>query len=172
MEKVTRATFLFMKAKAPKKKFAQCETCIHLNPEADECELHRPQDDIDEDDSCGLYAHGTPAGGKPMSIVTPKESGLVSRQVRCENCAFFDPNSEDEPHCDFYTQLNLILPKVFDLDRYVGPQDCCNAQTPGARNPKVFGPFGPIKHGAGKDDDDGVKDGAKAVMDKALKSQT
>lgn len=151
IEKVTRATFLYMDPKAPKTKFAQCGTCPHWIPGMDRCELHRSQDKIDDDDSCGLYVHGKPAGTHPMGLVTPEQSGLVSRQVRCENCMFFDPDTEPREHCDFYTQLNRLFPSLFNLDRYVDSHGCCNAQTPGARNPKVFGPIGPLSNGQDKD---------------------
>lgn len=151
IEKVTRATFLYMDPQAPKATFAQCGTCVHFIEDKDRCELHGPNDDIDDDDSCGLYVHGKPSGGKPEGLVTPEQSGLVSRQVRCENCMFFDAETEPREHCDFYTQLNRIFPSLFNLDRYVDSHGCCNAQTPGARNPKVFGPIGPL--GNGKDTD-------------------
>jgi len=144
IEKITRATFLYMDPQAPKDEFAQCGTCVHWIEGQDLCELHRPRDHIDDDDSCCLYVHGKPAGGTPESLVTPQESGLVSRQVRCMNCIFFDPDTEPRKHCDLYTQLNRMMPAVFDLDRYVNEHGCCNAQTPGKRNPKVFGPIGPI----------------------------
>ncbi len=165
MEKITRATFLYMDPKAPKEDFAQCGTCVHFNGDRDRCELHGKDDEIDEDDSCGLYVHGIPAGGDPQGLVTPGQSGLVDREVRCENCKFFDPDSVAREHCDFFTQLNRILPKVFDLDRYVDEYGCCNAQTPGKRNHSVFGPFGPVAGKNGQDDD-----GMKNAVDSALKS--
>lgn len=145
-EKITRASFLYLDPRPPKNKFAQCETCIHFL--GDKCEWMGPRDKVDGDDSCGFYAPGRASPGAiPLSIATKKEMGFVSRQVRCENCAFFDNESEPREHCDLYTQLNLILPGLFNLDRYVDEYGCCNAQTPGPRNPKVFGPFGPIQHG-------------------------
>lgn len=143
-----------MDPKAPKDEFAQCGTCAHFIKDTGRCELHGADVEVDDDDSCGLYAHGKPEKGEePQDYVTPKESGLVSREVRCENCMFFDPDSEPKEHCDLYTQLNRILPSAFNLDRYVKAQGCCNAQTPGKRNPKVFGPFGPISGANGEDDD-------------------
>lgn len=157
-EKITRATFVYMPPRPPEKgapvsteeEFAQCETCIHFLGKVygDNCEWMSPVEDVDEDDSCCFYAPGkAKEGAVPLSISSKEEMGFVSRKVRCENCCFFDPDTEPREHCDFYTQLNLILPGLFDLDRYVEHLGCCNAQTPGYRNPKVFGPFGPIKHG-------------------------
>lgn len=145
-EKITRATFIYLDPKKPKSEFAQCETCIHFL--GDRCEWMSARDEVDDDDSCCFYVHGKAAAGtQPKALMTKKEMGFVSRQVRCENCCFFDNQKEPRDHCDLYTQLNLILPGVFALDRYVDHQGCCNAQTPGTRNPKVFGPFGPIQHG-------------------------
>lgn len=164
MEKITRATFLYMDPQKPKDEFAQCGTCIHFLKNTSRCEIHGKDVKVDDDDSCGLYVHGATGNDEPEKLVTPKESGLVSRQVRCENCMFFDPDSEPREHCDLFTQLNRILPKLFDLDRYVDEYGCCNAQTPGTRNPKVFGPVGPIGGKNGEDDD-----GAKGAIDSALR---
>ncbi len=164
MDKITRATFLYFDPKAPKDEFAQCGTCVHFLEDIGRCELHGADVEVDDDDSCGLYVHGeAEEGEKPEGLVTPEESGLVSREVRCENCMFFDPDSEPREHCDLYTQLNRILPKLFDLDRYVKAQGCCNAQTPGKRSPAVFGPVGPIGGKNGEDDD-----GMKKAVDSAL----
>lgn len=147
IEKVTRAAFLYLDPKSPKARFAQCGTCVHFIEDKDQCQIHAPQVDIDEDDSCGFYLHGKPSAERAESLVTPEDSGLVDRQVRCENCMFFDPDTEPKEHCDLYTQLNRMLPSLFDLNRYVDRHGCCNAQTPGARNPKVFGPIGPLSSG-------------------------
>lgn len=168
MDKITRATFLYFDPKTPKDEFAQCGTCVHFLEDQGRCELHGADVEVDDDDSCGLYVHGeAEEGEKPEGLVTPEESGLVSREVRCENCMFFDPDSEAREHCDLYTQLNRILPKLFDLDRYVKAQGCCNAQTPGKRNPAVFGPHGPISGKNGEDDDS-----AKGAVDSALRKMS
>ena len=147
VEKITRATFLYMDPRNPEEKFAQCDTCMNFIRDKGLCKLLLPTDEIKAGKSCGSYAPGENATGEALGVLTAEEVGLVERQVRCENCAFFDPDTEPRKHCDFYTQLNLILPGLFDLDRYVNEYACCNAQTPGERNPAVFGPFGPIKHG-------------------------
>lgn len=147
-ERITRATFLYLDPRNPEKKFAQCATCVHFIRDKGLCEWMSADDKIGPNYSCGFYVPGENAVGKePLGLITADEAGVVERQVRCENCVFFDSNTEPRKHCDFYTQLNLILPGVFDLDRYVDEYACCNAQTPGKRNPNVFGPFGPIKHG-------------------------
>lgn len=147
-EKITRATLLYMGPRNPEKKFAQCATCVHFIRDKGLCEWMSAADKVGNGYSCGFYVPGENAVGRePLGLITPEEAGLVERQVRCENCVFFDPDSEPRKHCDLITQLNLILPGVFDMDRYVDEHGCCNAQTPGKRNPAVFGPFGPIKHG-------------------------
>jgi len=151
IERITRSTFLYFDSKPPKSKFAQCATCVHFLRREERCELHGPDDDVDDDDSCGLYVHGEALGVHPLSLVTPEQSGLVSRQVRCENCRFFDPDDEPRVHCDLYTQLNRMLPALFELDRYVQAKGCCNAQTPGKRNPAVFKPLGPLADDSGED---------------------
>jgi len=145
-EKITRATFLYMDAKGPEKnENAQCETCKWFISDKDRCVQHGANDDIDEDDSCCLYVEGENSkGAEPLGLVTPEISGLVSRQVRCENCMFFDRHTERVEHCDLYTQLNRMMPNIFSLDRYVNEYGCCNAQTPGKRDPAAFGPLGPI----------------------------
>jgi hypothetical protein len=158
MEKITRATFLYMDPRQPAGKFAQCGTCQWWIPGQDRCVQHSEGDKIDGDDSCGLYSPMATRDkdAKPLGLVTPQESGLVSRKVRCQNCMFFDPTTESRKHCDLYTQLNRVMPALFDLDRYVDEHGCCNAQTPGERDPKVFGPFGPLDpDGEAMDSDDG-----------------
>lgn len=148
IEKIERSAFLFMKARGKNKgRFAQCITCIHFLIDQDRCYLQRDRDDVDDDDSCGGYYPGEPTKGtdlKPLGNSTPEELGFVEREVRCQNCMFFDPDSEALTHCDLYTQLNRMFPALFKLDRYVEKLDCCNAQTPGERNPAVFGPIGPL----------------------------
>lgn len=162
-EKIQRDAFLFMKARGAKKKFAQCATCMHFIDDKGLCFLMDEKTEIKPGKSCGQYSPGKNAtSATPSKSTTPEEAGLVDRQVRCEDCMFFDAKTEARTHCDFYTQLNEILPHVFDLDRYVGEYDCCNAQTPGERNPEVFGPFGPIKHG-----EEAKADALVAKLDKA-----
>jgi hypothetical protein len=74
--------------------------------------------------SCGLYVPGKPVNFPVKKYVTPQESGLVDRQVRCENCKF---GGEE---CGLYKMLNKKMPEVFDLDTKIESKACCNAQTP------------------------------------------
>lgn len=144
VEKITRDAFLYMNSKAnsPKDEFAQCSTCRMFVPtyEGGSCILHGSKVRVDDDDSCGLYApwpYGTPnpkvvedhckelAKDLPGSV-SPEESGLVSREVRCQNCEYFE---EDTYHCHLYHILNHTFPEVFNLDHTVEPYGCCNANT-------------------------------------------
>jgi hypothetical protein len=61
--------------------------------------------------------------------VTPEESGLVKRPVRCENCKFYD---EAGSVCRLFRGLNQAFPETYDLDEIVDKHGCCNAQTPSA----------------------------------------
>ena len=125
--KTTRDAFLYMKGNV--KDFAQCSSCVFWFSKINRCQLHSDKDKIDGDDSCGLYVQGKPQEtGKCASLTTPKQSGLVDRKVRCENCWHFSNNN-----CSLYENLNKKLPEVFDLETKVGPQDCCNAQNPGPK---------------------------------------
>ncbi len=58
--------------------------------------------------------------------VTAKESGLLDRKVRCENCYFFD---EKEIECELYEMLDEKQPELFKLGSKVKAQACCNANT-------------------------------------------
>jgi Pyruvate/2-oxoacid:ferredoxin oxidoreductase delta subunit len=144
--KNTRDAFLYFnhRPNSPKTEFAQCVTCRMFVPDEymgtdsdmDLCVAHGSNVKVGEEYSCGLYS-GWPKGppnpqvirdhaaelkkGIPGSV-TPKESGLVERKVRCENCAFFDKNK-----CRLYMMLNKTLPNLFDLDENVEPYGCCNA---------------------------------------------
>jgi hypothetical protein len=65
--------------------------------------------------SCGLYA--------PIQPVSPSVAGLVDRQVRCENCDFFDGVET----CKLFEALNIGSSR-FQLNTKVDPHGCCNAQ--------------------------------------------
>jgi hypothetical protein len=92
------------------------------------CTIHGKDVKITGDMSCGYYVHGMPMPdekGHEMKSVTPSESGLVKRDVRCDNCTHFD----GESICNLFKKLNQN-PELFDLDEKVTPMGCCNAQTP------------------------------------------
>jgi hypothetical protein len=140
-ETIKRDAFLYLDPKGDQQQeFAQCETCIMFT--GDRCVIHGPDQPVDSDDSCGFYLYGLDKiDVDPIKIVTPQESGLVDREVRCENCAYFN---EGESTCDLYDKLNSRLPDVFELDNRVDKNGCCNAQTPkpDALNSSLTSPWG------------------------------
>lgn len=124
-DKIDRSAFLYLPPQDRGDNNAQCKSCMMWFAELDRCIIHPADVEIGGDDSCGLYMPGKPARkGKPMGLVTPKESGLVSRQVRCENCAYADGG-----YCGLFEMLNSHFPTIFDLDAKIDKHGCCNAQT-------------------------------------------
>jgi hypothetical protein len=126
--RVERDAFLFMLPQPPAEKFGQCGTCGAFIAAKQRCYWHRKSDVIDEDDSCGLYAHGAPMGdAAPTGAVTPEVSGLYDGEVRCRHCRFADKGAT---RCALYAELNEALPLVFALDARIDPHACCNAFEP------------------------------------------
>ena len=125
--KVGRDAFLCVGPKHGKTT-GQCKACFLWIAGRDRCIIHGANDEIKGGASCGLYVQGTPGrGGEPMGLVTPKGSGLVRRQVRCENCRFAKNGAEV---CGLYVTMNNELPELYELDERIHPQGCCNAQLP------------------------------------------
>jgi len=129
-DRLTRDSFLYLHPAPPVDRFAQCDTCSMWLVN-DLCAIHGPEIKVTASMSCGLYIHGTPITdprpGDSKKIVTPAESGLVDRQVRCENCRWGGPNVYT---CGLFLLLNTAHPNVFDLDDQIDPKGCCNAQQP------------------------------------------
>lgn len=128
---VSRDAFLYLEPKPPADRFAQCSTCMMwTGQKAQTCTIHGPKVRVTGEMSCGLYVHGHPMpeeAGHEMPSVTPDASGLVQRQVRCENCRFFTRRTR---RCGLFERLTQDMPDVFALDPEVHPNGCCNAQTP------------------------------------------
>lgn len=126
---ITRDAFLYLAPKAPKDSFAQCGTCLQFVEGDNRCIILGPAVRVTAQMSCGFYLHGDPKpkGAKSEKIVTREEAGLVDREVRCENCAYFAKT------CGLYEKLNAKLPGYFDLDAKVDAKGCCNAQEPKAQ---------------------------------------
>jgi hypothetical protein len=143
-EKRDRSAFLYMEPDPDIKDFAQCGSCMHFIPDEGRCFWLSDKDEVDADDSCGFYAQGKPAGGKPSGQYTPETLGFYEGKVRCENCDGYDDRDKDHIHCDVYVQLTRMLPHIWKLDEKVKPHACCNAYANGKRDPKNFGPYGPI----------------------------
>ena len=125
--KLGRDAFLYLDPKEPENRFAQCNTCRDWVIGDRRCVIHGPKVYVAGRMSCGLYVHGEPQpkGTKTYIDVTPEESGLVDRQVRCENCRWLDDHE-----CGFFKMLNEKLPEVFDLEVEIDPHGCCNANEP------------------------------------------
>lgn len=131
--KITRDAFLYMEPDGSEPEFGQCGTCRMFLRGT--CSLHGPDVEVDEDDSCGLYVPGEYDASErehAQPSVTPDESGLVDRPVRCENCAYYEA---DDQECELFEMLNEKFPEQFDLDEDVAPEGCCNAQVPDAKMP-------------------------------------
>jgi len=127
-EKVERDAFLYLDHKGDPKMFAQCGSCMMFTGST--CTIHGPKVKITGDMSCGYYVHGKPMPdekGHEMKSVTPAESGLVKRQVRCENCSHVDYENKK---CKLYSALNRLDPYKFNLMEDIDLNGCCNAQTP------------------------------------------
>lgn len=127
--KINRDAFLYLPPKPPKASFAQCATCRDWVSGDRRCVIHGPKINVPGSASCGLYVNGVPRmpGTKTHPDVTPEQSGLVNRAVRCENCKYM----EGPALCGLFDMLNKKLPSYFDLDTKIEAQGCCNAQTPG-----------------------------------------
>lgn len=128
--KITRDAFLYLDPRGPRASFAQCSTCRDWVSGDRRCRILGPRITVLGTMSCGFYVNGRPneAGTPTSARVTPEEAGLVNRQVRCENCRWFDSKPG---HCEFYKFLNEEHGDVFDLDVRVDAHGCCNAQQPG-----------------------------------------
>ncbi len=128
--KIQRDAFLFLRGNVPD--FSQCSSCMMWSGSTGEyqniCAIHGKSIEVTGRHSCGLYVHGKPGdehGKMAKHLVSPKESGLVKRPVRCENCQHFDGKAQ----CNLYVRLNMTG-DLWDLDPKVKPLDCCNANTP------------------------------------------
>ena len=127
-EKLGADAFLYMDSDGDEDRFAQCSTCRDWIEGDDLCVIHGPYLEVLGSMSCGLYVCGDtqPKGTDTIFAITPDESGLVDREVRCENCRHFEaPNT-----CGLFSYLNKQLPDTFEIDTRIDPKGCCNAQQP------------------------------------------
>jgi hypothetical protein len=127
--KLSRDAFLYLDPHGDKDYFAQCSTCQDWVRGDNLCVIHSPHVNVPGTASCGFYVHGDPQPpGTPVEfVVTPEESGLVDREVRCENCKWGGPTSYN---CELYDLLNTYMSDIFLLDTQINPKGCCNAQQP------------------------------------------
>ena len=129
MPKIGKEAFLYLDPVPEADDFAQCSTCRDWVIDDNRCRIHGPHTEVYGSMSCGFFIWGAPhpSGTKTLGLVTPSESGLVDREVRCENCAYAQSSSGT---CGLYETLNEQLPNDFDIDPVIDPKGCCNAQTP------------------------------------------
>jgi len=124
--KVKRDAFLYIDGKGADT--GQCSSCKLWVKGADVCIIHGMHVTIKGTASCGLYVPGKPVNaGLAQALVTPEESGLVERKVRCQNCRFAWSGATV---CGLFQSLSERMPEIFDLDTKIEPQGCCNAQSP------------------------------------------
>jgi hypothetical protein len=116
--KIDRSAFLYLDG--AEKAFAQCGTCAFGR---ERCAVMGRRKVSAKTGSCGFYIKGAPVN-KLISELTPEQTGYVERQVRCENCRYFDNG------CDLYRDLNSKFPDKFAMDPNVHKLGCCNANEP------------------------------------------
>lgn len=128
MAKLGAETFLYLDPEPDVDDFAQCSSCRDWVTGDNLCLIHGPFITVKGSMSCGLYVYGEPLppGHRTYALVSARESGLVDREVRCENCR----HMEEGDQCGFFTYLNKTLPELFDIDTDIDPKGCCNAQQP------------------------------------------
>ena len=128
IDKLGQDAFLYLNPLSGVDEFAQCFTCRDWIQDG-HCYIHGPEVEVPDTASCGLYVHGEsyPTGSTTYKIVTPEESGLVDREVRCENCVY---GGEEVYTCELFSMLNQTMPDIFDIVIAIEPGGCCNAQTP------------------------------------------
>ena len=130
---VTRDAFLYLEPKNKEQNsddFAQCKSCFLFTGKT--CQIHGPDRPVSPEATCGFYAFGDNVEpGTEKKLVTPEQSGLVKRNVRCENCVSFKRVKEEtRGTCILFDELNRRDPQNYDLDTDVHKHGCCNAQRP------------------------------------------
>lgn len=131
-DKLGAEAFLYLSPVQGVDDFAQCMTCRDWVAEDDRCYIHGRHVEVKSTMSCGFYVYGTPLepGSVTYAMVSSIESGLVDREVRCENCRHIDFRTDDDHVCMFFEKLNKALPELFDIDIHIDAKGCCNAQQP------------------------------------------
>jgi hypothetical protein len=127
--KLDADAFLYLNPEPGVEDFAQCFSCRDWVRGDDRCVIHGPYMEVPGTASCGLYVCGEvqPPGTETIAVVSPTESGLVDREVRCENCISGGPGVHT---CKLFVLLNKTLPEEFDIDTAIDPKGCCNANRP------------------------------------------
>lgn len=142
-----RSAFLYYEPNPDTPDHAQCATCWKFLRGIGKCDEMDEKYSTDDDDTCGAYGQGEPNDdpkARPRGKYTPKDVGWLDGKVQCHRCNAYDDRDKTRIHCDLYVQLNRIFPRLFKLIEVVRPRACCNAWGPGKRDPKNFGPYGPM----------------------------
>jgi hypothetical protein len=124
---IKRDAFLYLDPKGKGEDFAQCRSCMMWTGTAGahplRCHIHGKGRKITGDHTCGYYVHGKPMPNGPiMRSVTPKESGLLKKEVRCENCKHFNSSASE---CGYFVKLNKTGGHALNV--IVNYEGCCNA---------------------------------------------
>lgn len=129
-DKLGAEAFLYLSPEQGVDEFAQCSTCRDWVDGDDRCYIHGRHVEVKGTMSCGFYVYGQPLepGSATYAMVSPTESGLVDREVRCENCRHIDFRTDDGHVCEFFEKLNKAMPELFDIDIHIDEKGCCNAQ--------------------------------------------
>ncbi len=142
-----RSAFLYMEPRPDTPDHAQCATCEMFLRVVGKCHHLQAEDKVDGDDTCGMYSQGRPnddKDAKPSGQYTKETLGFFEGRVTCQHCNAYDDRDKSNIHCDLYVQLNRIFPHLFKLKESIKPRGCCNAWGEGKRDPKQFGPYGPL----------------------------
>jgi hypothetical protein len=107
----------------------QCGSCFMWSSD-NRCMIHGKRQ-VTASMSCVYYVFGKnrPADTTAVTNLDPSETGLIDRQVRCENCKWFE-----DPACNFFIRMNKT--GLFQLETRVSAKGCCNAQEPPEQSKK------------------------------------
>lgn len=130
--KLTRDAFLYMEPAgdmehSEQKCYAACATCFMWDGDSI-CHIHGKEVLVTGDMSCGIYVYGKPdpkMGEDAHVMVTPSDSGLVLRDVRCENC-YYGTMKNGKGWCKLFDKLNKTAPRDWNLDPVIELYGCCN----------------------------------------------
>lgn len=115
-----RSDLVYLDPKGKPEDFAQCRSCKMFIQSKGVCSLLGMGVKINGGMSCTQYAFGK-ADEIELAHVsksfTQEEVGLVDREVRCENCEFFESSDND-----------CLLFKTLNISHKVNKHGCCNAQ--------------------------------------------
>lgn len=142
-----RSAFAFFEPHPNIPDHAQCSSCSKFLRAIGRCFTMKEDDETAGGDTCVMYEQGEPnddPNAKPSGQYTKKDVGWYSGKVTCQHCNVYDDRDKANIHCDLFVQLNRTFPRIWKLNEKIKPRTCCNAWGKGKRDPKRFGPYGPI----------------------------